>query len=360
MGHGLVHTPRIAVGLVCLLVMAGPVFAEPTDPPTAAPVRPSDYLASYDAAVARLAKPVQLHLDEIPLDNVIEFFVRFTGEAIDIDYKALELIGVPRDKPITLKAAGLSARTGLDMVLQRVNTDIETGPVSIEWLGDRWLIAPRLQVIRAASHARVYSVPDLLDISDLAFTYSLKSLTKQRMQGFPEPAPQLVGPATQPSVQGAAATETGQHPGGGFDADDEVVFMEDLIPTAEFIETLHVVIMDSVGDPDDWLNEIATIREYDGHLVISAPTSYHAGVRDLLQAIRRAKAEARVLEQAVVRDAAIHHAAAAERARRAGDLQSARRELAVAIRLMPDDPVVRGVARAVQASGGEPAEGSTP
>ncbi|MEM6393996.1 MAG: hypothetical protein AAF797_14605 [Planctomycetota bacterium] len=328
------------VSTLTALGVTGCMHSTVTDDPPAALAQSDERLASYDAAMARLATPITARLDGVPYRDAFERLSEQTGVRFEVHTASLTALGVPETLKIRMTLDDQPGTSHLDLILSQVRDAVYPRKVSMEWLGDRMLVGSDVWVVEASRWVKVYPIADLLDASTEDFARVFRSNTNTLIKTFPNL------PSHAPQTRPAEA-----RPGAGPESD--LAFFDDDRPNTEGplwysdatrVEVLGRLVMDTVGDYGHWLDEHAQLRMIDGQMIVRAPTSYHLQIRSLLRSLRAASKSNRVLELSVKRFSAIHHAATAERFRRAGDHTQALVEIRTAQQILPDHPLVRAVA----------------
>jgi len=115
--------------------------------------------------VARTPRTIKtFDFDEMPAEDVFEYLRRISGLNIYVNWAAMELMGIDRDKPITLKASNLSLRQVLSLVTEQVSGSLDKME-RVYWVIDDGVVtvAPAA-VLNSKMKTRVYDVADLLAV----------------------------------------------------------------------------------------------------------------------------------------------------------------------------------------------------
>ncbi len=179
----------------------------------------------------------EIVLDEVPLDDALKYVSRLTRLPIVADWNVLEQAGVTRESPTNLRLKGVSTRTFLRYLLRSVPKDepltayVDEGIVRITTLAaaDRDLVL------------RVYDIRDLLVV-------------------IPNFTVDDVG-------QGGGGFGGGA---GGNGGGEETTQQERAQP---FIDLIQATVRPDVWDVN---GGTASIRFFQGSLVVNAPRSVHA------------------------------------------------------------------------------------
>ncbi|MEM1211235.1 MAG: hypothetical protein AAGI68_02950 [Planctomycetota bacterium] len=221
---------------------------------------------------AQLETLVDAAYDQTQLDNIFDFIRRQTGANLAPNWPALDLAGVPQDKPITLRLSKIPAAKLLELVLDQASAESIDDAVSYSII-DGIVVIDTVRNLKASTDVRVYNIRDLL-----------------------VQVPNFTDAPTFSLTDALSNTNSGGGGGGGGGGDqgifeDEEDEEEDEGPTREeLILQLTQLIQDSVGDPDEWLNEESTIRELNGSLIIKTTADNHRETVDLLTQLREQRA----------------------------------------------------------------------
>jgi len=201
------------------------------------------------------------------LENVIAFIAQVSNLNIDVDWSSLELIGVDRESPVTLKLTNVSLETVLDRVLEKVSDpDIPAG-----WaVTDGILTIASDEVLRRNTVLEIYDIRDLLiDIPDYteAPTFDLNSVLQS---------------------SGGRGGGGGRSPFSGGNQDDDVERRD----RQEMIDEIVDIISSNV-DYEGWLEnggDTGSMREFNGNLIITNTPKNHRSIIALLSKLREVRA----------------------------------------------------------------------
>src|SRR5947209_4169818 len=99
------HIPAAAVVLFCVAVAA---LAPPAS-------------AQNKANMGR--KLPEINLNNIPLNDAIDFIRDVSGLNIHVDWKSLESVNVAKDTPVTLKVRDVTIRRALTLILNEASRE---------------------------------------------------------------------------------------------------------------------------------------------------------------------------------------------------------------------------------------------
>ncbi len=286
--EGSYEVPRVRV----MVMGKGWAFEEPLD-------------ASANLMVARrLSTPLRLPEGEVGLDTVLDCIRDQTGVDIFVNWPSCELVGVDTDTPIMLGLTHGSAETLLRMTIKQASAEnfdddklgwaIRDGVVQIS---TRW-------ELKAETELRIYDLSQLIrsrfrpvglafdaDAREETIAFhawrrgqreypisdnSQRRLLEQQIQQLQRRLERMENPEAQ---EGPDPMALGPGGGGGglFFADNSDASYLD--PTYhEYIDILIEMIQDTVGDPDEWLDEESTIDEMDGMFVILTTRENHQAI----------------------------------------------------------------------------------
>ncbi len=113
-------------------------------------------------AAARAKEPRKLEFEEIPFADVVDFFRNATGINFHVNWRALALVGVSRETPVTLKATNITVARALDLVCdQLVAAQDKLGRVY--WVVDEGMVKIATgEALNQSLQTRVYDVTHLL------------------------------------------------------------------------------------------------------------------------------------------------------------------------------------------------------
>lgn len=200
--------------------------------------------------------------------NVIQFIENISSLNIDVDWDSLELIGVDKESPVTLKLSNVSIETVIDRVLAKVSDpDIPAG-----WaVTDGILTIASDEVLRRNTVLEIYDIRDLLvDIPDYteAPTFDLNSvLQSSGGRG---------GGNSQSPFQN---TGQGQNQDNRRDPQDMIDEIVDIISSNVDFEGWQ----ENGGDT-------GSIREFNGNLIITNTPRNHRSIIALLSKLREVRA----------------------------------------------------------------------
>ena len=245
-------------------------------------------LAALDAAERTM---VTLQVEDRPLGDVLTELSDLAPVPIDGDWSTLELLGVDEHTPITLAAVQRPLASVLGELLEP-HVDAFEEP-TFEYHDGRFYLTTRDAAVRMRLFA-VYDVRDL--VSDPALVADLITPRSPVIEDGAVPELPLPGGLPQ-SESGDAGEDDPAHEDapdveGGAEAGADP--WADLPPRVRATRELMAMLVEHV-DPDAWLNfggTRARIDPFNELLLVSGPASLHRHLRDALQTIRAARADA--------------------------------------------------------------------
>ncbi len=201
--------------------------------------------------------------------DVIQFVESISNLNIDVDWDSLELIGVDRESPVTLKLTNVSLETVLNRVLDKVSDpDIPAG-----WaVTDGILTIASDEVLRRNTLLEIYDIRDLLvDIPDYdqAPTFDLNSVLQ--------------------SSGGRGGGGGGRSP---FQNTNQGNQQDNRRDRQEMIDEIIDIISSNV-DYEGWQEnggETGSIREFNGNLIVTNTPKNHRSIIGLLSKLREVRA----------------------------------------------------------------------
>lgn len=188
----------------------------------------------------------EVNLNQVALADVLEFVRDATGANLHVNWRAIEEVGVGKDTPVSVRLRGATVRKILSLVL----TDAAGGAgVLAFYPADDVIEVTTQEIADSELITRVYPVEDLLvEVPDF------------------NNAPDFNLQAASGSGGGGGQIFSG---GGGNEEDQGTT-------RAERADQLISLIVDTI-QPDIWAvnGGVATIRFFNGSLIVRAPRSVH-------------------------------------------------------------------------------------
>jgi len=203
-----------------------------------------------DALAARqLERLVTVNFEDAGLGNLIEYLRDATGANIVVNWQALELVGIDRDTLCTCTLSRVPAGQLLALVLDQVGAENFDDDKPGYTIADGVVYISTLDDLKENTTVAIYDIRFIQDwltrrelravYQDDALAMELLTLDMQTRQG------------------------------------GDVSWMEAVDQVVELVQ-------DTVGDPDEWLDEESTIRELNGNLIIKTTPENHRQVQDYL------------------------------------------------------------------------------
>ncbi len=170
-----------------------------------------------------LDKKISLNSDNLAFDGFIDFIRESTGVDIDVNWSALELVGIDQDSLVSVSLKEVPAEQLLRLVLEQVSADAFDDDKAGFTVRDGVVVVSTLRELKVQTETRVYDARDLV--------------------------------------------------GRGRDRNG-------------LVEQLTVLIQETVGNPDEWLDEESLLTALDSSLVIKTTPDNHAQVMQLLTKLR--------------------------------------------------------------------------
>lgn len=113
----------------------------------------------------RVSGGTTLTFDETPFGDTIEFFRSCSGLNIHVNWKALELSGVAKDTPVTLKVNNISLGKALSLTIEQLNAG-KSRDDSVYWVVDEGVVLISTgTALNQKTKIKTYDVGDLLVIA---------------------------------------------------------------------------------------------------------------------------------------------------------------------------------------------------
>jgi hypothetical protein len=234
---------RSITGWIVLLVFGSVALADPS--------------AARPALAMRLP---EVKFESVSLSGCIDFYRDVSDANIHVNWRALESIGIGRDMPVTLDLRAVSLRTALRLTLS------QTDPANMTavYIDEGVIEITTRDIADAQLITRTYFVDDLLMV-----------------------IPDFYGP----DLNLESSQSTGSRSSGGsgdssrgsiFDDNDQDD--EEITTKAERADELISLIQEIV-QPNVWRDNggVATIRYFNGNLIVTAPRSVHEAIGGPIQ-----------------------------------------------------------------------------
>lgn len=208
-------------------------------------------LTADERARRQLERNVTAIFDDQTLGTIIDYIRDATGANVVVNWPALELVGIDQDSPVTISISRVPAGQLLRSVLELVSAE----NFDDDKLG--YMVVDGVVVVSTLADIRTANVS--VEIYDIRYIQDW--LTRRELRAV---------------YQGDALAM-------------ELLVLEmqthqDGLPSwHEIIDQVIELIQDTVGSPDEWLDEDSTIRELNSHLIIKTNPDNHRAVRALLE-----------------------------------------------------------------------------
>lgn len=245
-------TPRTILSAILSAVLAVTICGEVIAQSVGQRVRSAD---PRRETLLRMARDVSVELDDVRLQDIVQFVREFTGADIEAYWLSDRFTeGLDPDMEVSITVKDLPALLFVERVLEKVSEDFDPATWQLSSLGT-FQIGPKSRLNRQKTlkvydiQDLMFQIPDFADVPDL----DIDSVLNQSQQG---------GGGGGGSI--FEDTETQDDIFDQTDDDELAARIVDII--TEFIE------------PDQWLDnggDGGTIRYYNGTLLIRAPDYIH-------------------------------------------------------------------------------------
>ena len=241
--------------LVALLVLPALASAQTTKPSAkASDAKDSD--ANPRLALAH--KIPQVKISAIPMSDAIDFVRDISGANIHVNWRALELLNVTRQTPVSVTLNNVPA----SRVLRSILDDTGSGQLLTYYVDEGVVEITTREIADSQMITKVYPVEDLV----------------MQIPNFEGPTFNLQNQSNTTSGGGGGGGGGGQSlfsgsgsgAGSGGGANDQTVSKQ------QQADSLVKLIQETVR-PDVWRDAggTASIRYFNGHLIVTAPRSVH-------------------------------------------------------------------------------------
>lgn len=214
-----------------------------------------------------LKKEVAVDLIGTPLPRALEAVARQVGLNIIISPQHTNFI---QGSLVNLTIDDLTAAKTLNLIGIATDTDwyINEGVI---------LFAPKDFVRAMRIERRVYDIRELLE----------------SVPNYLGPDVSLDGALSNTSSGGSSAGQSesygrGSYSGGGLFGGGRDDVGEDMPSRGELVEQITDLIVSTVGEPDNWLDENSTVREFNGSLIVNATPEELHEIEELLDGLSEA------------------------------------------------------------------------
>lgn len=318
-----------------------------TDTPGDAPDPRALMLAALDV-------PITVDYDAAPLGEVFDDLRRATGVNFLVDWPALEISGIDEDTLISLRLAEVPARLVLDYTLQQASANAFDDEKAGYRVGEQAVQVATQAQLKTDTEVRLYDIRALLEPRESllaqfesrlirmagggwggggggglfgderdAFSFAIApefDLNEALSNGSDKlglegrvtnglnnaitgrtSMPARTGPAlpARPDTPRLALTHpepTVPNSGGGLFGDDSESFEEDAPSREDLTHQVVHLIQESIGDPDEWLDENSTLREHHGQLIVKTTPENHEQIAELLALLETSERDESDLE----------------------------------------------------------------
>jgi hypothetical protein len=255
--HGFV-APVLLSAVSLSLIAAAPAPAPSTQPapyqiPPArypAPPQAQKKIGEPTPAVALNRKLPELRFTQIPLGDAIDHVREHTGANIHVNWRAMELLNVTRDMPVSLNLRDVTARRALKALLDETGV----GEFLTYYVDEGVIEVTTKEIADQKLITRVYPVEDLV-----------------------VEVPNFAGPTfnLQQSSQTSGAGGGGGG-GGTLISGDTANTAQDQTTKGQRADALVRLVTETVR-PEVWRENggTASVRYFNGHLIVTAPRSVH-------------------------------------------------------------------------------------
>jgi hypothetical protein len=232
--------------------------------PSHAPAAPSDQSVVANAALSRLLPEVKF--SSAPLKDCIDFLRDVSGANIHVNWRALEAAGVTGDTPVNVRLRSVPLRKVLNVIL----AESGAGGTLTYYTADGVIEITTTELADKEQITRVYPIEDLImEIPDFdnAPDFSLESASGGSGGGGSRGG----GGGGRSGGGGGGGSGGGLFGGGGGGETKEKTTTK-----TERAEALVALVRETIR-PEIWRENggTASVRYYNGHLVVTAPRSVH-------------------------------------------------------------------------------------
>jgi len=206
----------------------------------------------------------EITMDEMSLENAIDFLREMSGLSIHVKWGVLENAGIPRDAPVTVHLSNVTFEKALRTILDDVG-----GLNPLGYIVDGGVITIST---RADLSGTAYATTRVHDIRDLIFRVPI-------FQGQPMNLQTSTGNAAGGGAIGFGNVGVGNQVGNNQGA------------TRQDVINNIITLIEETIDPDSWrpAGQIGSIRELHGQLVITQTAENQRRIAKLINQLRESK-----------------------------------------------------------------------
>ena len=218
----------------------------------------------------------------------------------------LGALAKPLDKKITIDLIGTPLPRALDTISREVELNLVISPQFTAALNSRLVnlniddlpASKALNLVGIATETDWFIREGVVLVAPKDYVRSLRVQTEiYDIRELLESVPNYVGPDlsidgtfSNTSSGGSNSRQSesygsGGGGGGGLFASDNEDLGEDMPSRQELVDQIVELITSTVGEPDYWLDEISTITELNGNLIVKTTPEDHQSIQKLLTAI---------------------------------------------------------------------------
>ena len=243
----------LTLTVVSALLLPVCVLAQSTRPAAKIELSKSDSSIAPRAALSR--KVPSIKLTAIPLSDAIDYVRDISNANIHVNWRALELLNVTRQTPVSITLSDVPVRRVLKGILE----DSGAGDLLTYYVDDGVVEVTTKEIADSQMIPRVYPVDDLVTT-----------------------IPDFAGPTFNLQNQSNQASGAGGGGGGGqslFSGNSNTTTTDQTQSKQQQADSLVKLITDTVK-PEAWRDNggAASIRYFNGHLIVTAPRSIHQAI----------------------------------------------------------------------------------
>ena len=245
--------------------------------------------AKNNAVKQELQRVVDFEQD-VRLEEVIQYVRKKSDQNIAVDWGELEIVEVERDTPITIRLKGVTLEQLLRITLDQVSSDAFDDDKTGFAIDDGIICISTLRNLREQTYYAVYNVGWYTFPPGLTYQWVYRDnpraaeLLKQ-VQARREQLERVQRPGFDLN-EALSGTSSGGNPirKRGKDA-YEIAEDTTAARLENRINALIELIETTVGDPDEWLDEISTIQPLNDQFVVKTTDKNHRQLELILSAL---------------------------------------------------------------------------
>lgn len=235
-------------------------------------------------------KELQLVVDfdqNTELDQVIQYARKMSGQNIAVNWPALEIVGIDRDSLITINAKNITLEQLLRIALDQVSADAFDDDKA-GFVADEGMIkVSTLREVKEQTYHAVYNVGWYTLPPGLTYQWLYRDNPRaaELLKYIQDRRDQLERVQLPPFDLNDALSSTNSGGSNTSNRGKDAYEIREDSPSERLqrrIDRLIEIIETTVGDPDEWLDEVSTIQPLNDQFIIKTTHANHEQLTSIL------------------------------------------------------------------------------